>query len=56
VVPRIGAASNTAALNFEPIAALILGWAILGQGMAPRQLLGALIVVGAVILVGTRRH
>jgi drug/metabolite transporter (DMT)-like permease len=56
VVPRIGAASNTAALNFEPIAALILGWAILGQGMAPRQIVGALIVVGAVILIGTRRH
>jgi drug/metabolite transporter (DMT)-like permease len=56
VVPRIGAASNTAALNFEPIAALILGWAILGQSMAPRQLVGALIVVGAVILIGTRRH
>jgi drug/metabolite transporter (DMT)-like permease len=56
VVPRIGAASNTAALNFEPIAALILGWAILGQGMAPRQIVGALIVIGAVILVGTRRH
>jgi drug/metabolite transporter (DMT)-like permease len=56
VVPRIGAASNTAALNFEPIAALILGWAILGQGMAPRQVVGALIVIGAVILVGTRRH
>ncbi len=56
VVPRIGAASNTAALNFEPIAALILAWAILGQAMAPRQLVGALIVVGAVILIGTRRH
>jgi drug/metabolite transporter (DMT)-like permease len=56
VVPRIGAASNTAALNFEPIAALILGWAILGQGMAPRQIVGALIVIGAVILVGARKH
>ena len=56
VVPRIGAASNTAALNFEPIAALILGWAILGQSVAPRQILGALIVVGAVILIGTKRH
>jgi drug/metabolite transporter (DMT)-like permease len=56
VVPRIGAASNTAALNFEPIAALILGWAILGQNVAPRQVVGALIVVGAVILIGTRRH
>jgi drug/metabolite transporter (DMT)-like permease len=55
VVPKLGAASKTAALNFEPIAALALGWAILGQSMAPRQMLGALIVVGAVLLLGTRR-
>ncbi len=56
VVPRLGAAANTAALNFEPIAALILGWAILGQAVGPLQLLGALIVVGAVILIGSKRH
>ncbi|HET9735103.1 MAG TPA: DMT family transporter [Burkholderiales bacterium] len=56
LVPRIGAASNTAALNFEPVAALILGWAILGQAMAPRQIVGALIVISAVILVGIKRH
>ena len=56
LVPRLGAASNTAALNFEPIAALILAWAILGQAVAARQLVGALIVVGAVILIGSKRH
>ena len=56
VVPRLASPSNTAALNFESIAALILGWAILGQGMAPRQIVGALIVVGAVVLIGTKRH
>lgn len=56
VVPLLKSPSNTAALNFEPIAALILGWAILGQSVAPRQLVGALIVVGAVILIGTKRH
>jgi drug/metabolite transporter (DMT)-like permease len=56
VVPKLSSPSNTAALNFEPIAALILAWFILGQGMAPRQIVGALIVVGAVILIGTKRH
>lgn len=56
VVPRLAAPSNTAALNFEPIAALGLGWAILGQSVAPRQIVGALIVVGAVILIGSKRH
>jgi drug/metabolite transporter (DMT)-like permease len=56
VVPRLAAPSNTAALNFEPIAALALGWAILGQTVAPRQMVGALIVVGAVILIGAKKH
>lgn len=56
VVPKLSSPSNTAALNFEPIAALILAWLILGQGMAPRQIVGALIVVGAVILIGAKRH
>lgn len=56
VVPRLATPSNTAALNFEPIAALALGWAILGQGVAPRQLLGAFIVVGAVILIGAKKR
>jgi drug/metabolite transporter (DMT)-like permease len=56
VVPRLASPSNTAALNFEPIAALAMGWLILGQGMAPRQLVGALIVVGAVIIIGARKH
>lgn len=56
VVPRLASPSNTAALNFEPIAALFLGWAVLGQGMAPRQIVGAMIVVGAVILIGMKRH
>jgi drug/metabolite transporter (DMT)-like permease len=55
LVPRLGAASKIAALNFEPIAALALGWAILGQSMAPRQMVGALIVVGAVLLLGAKR-
>ncbi|MGH8687031.1 MAG: EamA family transporter [Burkholderiales bacterium] len=56
VVPRLALPSSTAALNFEPIAALALGWVILGQGMAPRQLVGALIVVSAVVLIGTKRR
>ena len=56
VVPRLGSASNTAALNFEPIAALAMGWVILSQAMAPRQLAGALIVVGAIVVLSTGRR
>jgi drug/metabolite transporter (DMT)-like permease len=56
VVPRLGAATNTTALNFEPIAALALGWVVLGQEMAARQMVGALLVVAAVVLIGSKRH
>lgn len=52
LLPRSGAASNTAALNFEPIAALILAWLLLGQTIAPLQIGGALIVIGAIIVLG----
>jgi drug/metabolite transporter (DMT)-like permease len=56
IVPRLGAASNAAALNFEPVAALTLGWAILGQTVSPLQIFGALIVVGAITLLGTAKR
>jgi drug/metabolite transporter (DMT)-like permease len=54
IVPRLRAAS-TAAMNFEPVAAIGLGWVILGQSVAPEQLLGAAIIVGALLLLGTRQ-
>jgi drug/metabolite transporter (DMT)-like permease len=49
VLPRIGAVNNSPALNFEPIASLVLGWLILGQSVAPVQVLGALVVIGAIV-------
>lgn len=55
VLPRIGAASNTVALNFEPIAVLFLAWAILGQAVAPLQVFGAFMVVGAIMALGTAK-
>ena len=56
LLPRLDALNNSTALNFEPIAVLFLAWPILGQGVAPRQILGALIVVGAVIALGTAKQ
>jgi drug/metabolite transporter (DMT)-like permease len=56
VLPRIGAVSNTAVLNFEPIAVLGLAWIVLGQTVAPRQIVGAFIVVGAIILLNTGKR
>jgi len=55
IVPRLGAASNAVALNFEPVAALVLGWFILGQKVSPLQIFGALVVVGAITLLGTAK-
>ena len=56
VVPHLKAASNTVALNFEPVMALFLGWAILGQTLAPLQIFGACLVVGAIVYLSTGRH
>jgi drug/metabolite transporter (DMT)-like permease len=56
VLPRLGVVGNSAIMNVEPVFALALGWLILGQSIAPVQLVGALIVVGAVMVLGMRRR
>lgn len=56
LLPRLDALNNSAALNFEPISVLFLAWPILGQSVAPLQIVGALIVVGAVIALGSAKH
>ena len=43
-------------MNVEPVFALVLGWVVLGQVIAPVQVLGALLVVGAVVWLGMRRR
>lgn len=49
VLPRVaGGAASTVALNFEPIAVVGIAWVVLGQAFTPLQLLGALVVVGAI--------
>lgn len=54
--PRLSAATDVAALNFEPIAVLALGWAILGQSLEPRQMVGAVVVIGAIVALGTAKR
>jgi drug/metabolite transporter (DMT)-like permease len=56
LLPKLGAVSNSPILNVEPVAALLLGWLILGQAVGPLQWLGALIVVGAVMALGLRKR
>lgn len=56
VLPRLGVVGNSAIMNVEPVFALVLAWLILGQTIAPVQVFGALIVVGAVMVLGMRRR
>jgi len=56
VLPRLGVVSNSAIMNVEPVFALVLAWLILGQAIAPVQVAGALLVVGAVTALGLRKR
>jgi len=55
VLPRLGVVANSAIMNIEPIFALVLAWAILGQTIAPLQVVGGLMVVSMVMWLGLRR-
>jgi drug/metabolite transporter (DMT)-like permease len=52
LLPKLGAVNNMAILNFEPIAVLGIAWVALGQAVAPLQIVGAFIVVGAIMWMG----
>lgn len=56
VLPKLGVVGNSAIMNVEPVFALVLGWLLLGQAIAPVQIGGALIVVGAVMALGMRKR
>ncbi|MBI2768329.1 MAG: DMT family transporter [Burkholderiales bacterium] len=56
VLPKLGVVGNSAIMNVEPVFALVLAWLILGQAIAPVQVAGALIVVGAVMVLGMRKR
>ncbi|OGB00431.1 MAG: transporter [Burkholderiales bacterium RIFCSPHIGHO2_12_FULL_69_20] len=56
VLPRLGVVGNSAIMNVEPIFALVLAWAILGQSIAPMQVGGGLLVVATVVWLGLARR
>jgi drug/metabolite transporter (DMT)-like permease len=56
LLPKLGAVSNSPILIVEPVAALLLGWLVLGQTVSALQFAGALIVVGAVMALGLRKR
>jgi drug/metabolite transporter (DMT)-like permease len=56
VLPKLGVVGNSAIMNIEPVFALVLAWAILGQTIAPVQVGGGLLVVATVMWLGLRRR
>lgn len=50
-VPRIGPVRAAPFFNFEPIAAMLMGWLILAQSVRLSQMLGAAVVIGALLLI-----
>ncbi|HOB96870.1 MAG TPA: DMT family transporter [Aquabacterium sp.] len=56
VLPRLGVVGNSAIMNIEPVFALVLAWALLGQRIAPVQVAGGLLVVATVIWLGLRKR
>ena len=54
VLPRVPS-TVTGALNFEPIALLVLAWPILGHTVTPVQLVGAVMTVGAIAWLGVSK-
>jgi len=55
VLPRIPT-TTTAALNFEPIALLVLGWLFLGFTVTPLQIAGAVLTVSAIAWLGLQKR
>ncbi len=55
VLPKLGVVGNSAIMNIEPIFALVLAWAILGQSIAAVQVVGGLVVVATVMWLGLRK-
>lgn len=55
VLPKLGAVNNMAIMNFEPIAVLGIAWVLLDQAVAPLQVVGAFVVIGAIMWMGAER-
>ena len=56
VLPKLGVVGGSPLMNTEPVFALVLAWALLGQSIAPLQVAGGLVVVGAVVWLGLGRR
>ncbi|HDS1680000.1 TPA: DMT family transporter [Pseudomonas putida] len=54
-VPKLNMAQNAPVMNVEPIATLLLGWALLDQQLSGLQLIGGAVVVCGIVLLTYRR-
>jgi len=54
-VPKLNMAQNAPVMNVEPIATLLLGWALLDQQLSGWQLIGGAVVVCGIVLLTYRR-
>ncbi len=52
VLPKLGVVGNSPIMSIEPIFALVLAWAVLGQVIAPLQVAGSALVVATVVWLG----
>jgi drug/metabolite transporter (DMT)-like permease len=50
LLPLLGPVQTTVVLNLEPVVVAVLAWAALGEVLTATQILGAIVVVGAVML------
>ncbi len=55
LVPRLNMARNASVMNLEPVASLLFGFVILGQVLAPIQLVGGAIVLGGIVWLSLMR-
>lgn len=56
LVPRLDMARNAPVMNFEPVASLILGFAVLGQLLSPLQLVGGAVVLSGIVWLSLARN
>lgn len=55
LMPRLQLQKYAAVMNFEPVAALVLGWLILGQSLQSSQILGAALVICGLVLLSIKK-
>ena len=56
LMPRLDMARNAPASNIEPVAAIVMGWLLLGQTLNALQIVGALLVIAGIVLLATARR